>query len=161
MGAAGPAGAVGPAGPAGIQGVQGLQGPAGVQGVPGPTGVVTTVKIAHYGAMPMVTGTFLGAKATVTTTALQRITGVIGMTIAPGALMSQTDLCYAPTGTQNILPFTAFAGFHNAQGVTFEFPLSHADTVVPGAGTWDVGICSIGAVGGTLNLVRGFFQVTN
>lgn len=143
-------GPTGPAGPAGPQGPEGPTGPAGPTGPQGPSGVVATSSLS--GAVAAIAGgstawVFAGPTVSVTTTESQRITGVaaisLGTTAAEGAAAFQHDLCYRAGGTTDALVNIAGPNSSSGQVSAASGPLSFtaAGSVVPGAGTWDVGFC--------------------
>jgi hypothetical protein len=184
-GAVGPAGPAGPAGPdghagadgaagsggaAGAAGPTGPMGPNGPAGAQGPAGMVTTARLSGFVAvtLPQDAFQFLGGQAVVTTSSTQRLTASamvpIGMLPggAPGPQTIQLDICYQPNAAGGSL--TNFSGpTYSIVAVT---PVRTAQavvaTVVPGAGTWRVGVCAVTAV--TLDnndFVNGYVQVTN
>ena len=172
----GPEGPAGPPGPAGAngmtgsQGAQGVPGPPGQQGPPGPqgpSGVMTTVKLSSsIGEIPAADSAwqFIGNQVTVTTTAVQRLTGSAMVPLATtGAQQSvRLDLCYQNNVTAGAL--NAFAGGgYSVVGVDAA-RVSHAvaGTVQPGAATWRVGTCiQTPARLDNNSWVNGFVQVTN
>ena len=122
---------------------------AGPQGPQGPTGVVATYTFG--GGIRSISNdsrqwVFAGPTATVTTTASQRITGAaqapLGTTTA-GKAMFRYDLCYRAADTLNI-PLN-FTGDDFSQGEVSDtagiISFSADASVVPGAGTWEVGYC--------------------
>ncbi len=186
VGAMGPQGLMGPQGPTGAQGVAGATGAAGpqgatgatgaqgAQGLQGPTGIVTTATFA--GAVPSIAGAvalvFAGPTATVTTTAGQRLTAtaVAPLGFGAGALPSTAlvDVCYRPQAGGNLINFAA-GNYAEHRFVAERRGYSAAGSVVPGAGTWLVGLCLANATGAGANpsaisdndYVNGWVQVTN
>lgn len=169
VGPTGPTGPAGPMGPVGPQGPQGATGPQGPQGVQGPTGVVATASLnAGPGNTIMPAGAymFVGPTATVTTTATQRI---VAFSLAPmfsptGTGFGAVDICFQPSGGG------ALDDFSTATIVTYDFgplaarpPYSAAGTVVPGAGTWNVGMCLYNAGSVAINVAntQGYVQIVN
>lgn len=121
----------------------------GPQGPQGPTGVVATYTFGG-GIRPISNDSrqwvFAGPKITVTTTASQRITGAAQAplgTTTPGMAMFGYDLCYRAAGTLN-LPLN-FTGDDHSQGEVSDtagiISFSADASVVPGAGSWEVGYC--------------------
>ena len=158
----GPAGATGAQGLAGAaggaQGPQGQQGPAGAAGAKGATGaagaqgasgIVTTV--AFYGNVFTIAGStlayvFAGETSQVTTTtASQRLTGAaeapLGSTASTGGQNIYYGLCYQ-SSTQTGALYN-FAGPDYSIGTVYpdRRTFAAAASVVPGAGTWNVGFC--------------------
>lgn len=164
-GPAGPQGATGPqgiAGPAGPEGPVGQQGATGPQGPAGPAGVVATstfsgsIGTINANATQFV---FAGPTVNVTTTGTQSIAGAVQapLGILPnfspfcsGASTSSScfayfgyDLCYRTAGS-SAAP-TNFTGSAHSIGevgaVTGRGSFTAAGSVIPGAGTWQVGYC--------------------
>jgi hypothetical protein len=181
-GPAGPIGATGPIGPAGAQGlpgatgakgdtgVTGATGAAGPTGAQGSTGIVATAVFS--GLIPSIAGdakgwVFAGPTATATTTAGQHLTGVAE---APMALASGTtqfaryDLCYQPAAGGTIVNFTG-DGYSFGEFTTNRLAWTAAASILPGAGTWNVGFCvqnSDGPIAISNNdFVNGWVQVHN
>jgi collagen triple helix repeat protein/IPT/TIG domain-containing protein len=181
MGPVGPQGPAGPAGPQGVQGVPGPQGPQGIQGAQGPQGPQGTPGIVATGAFggfadliaansgvyvfigPTATG---GATATVTTTATQRLTGSAEAPLGLSAASSQPvriGMCYQANAGGQINNFVGnLYSIHNMTNDRRNY--SAVGSVVPGAGTWKVGMCAmnVGTVTITNNdFVNGWVIVTN
>ena len=168
-GPAGPPGAPGATGPDGTAGATGATGPPGPSGPPGATGasgVVGTARISGF--IPPIAADstqyqFLGATATVTTTAAQRLTGsaMVPVGVTGAASTIQLDLCYQPNAGGALTGFSG--GGYSLVAVTgARLAQSAAATVVPGAGTWRVGACAKTSVALDNNdFVNGFVQVTN
>jgi hypothetical protein len=125
-------------------------GPQGPQGPQGPSGVVATKTIS--GLVPAVLGSsaawvFAGPTVSVTTTATQRITGAVQAPLGTASLTDvasfKYDLCYRVAGSSNGL--TNFGGANSSIGAvmpnTTDVPFPAIASVMPGAGTWDVGYC--------------------
>jgi hypothetical protein len=111
---------------------------------------------------------FAGPFATVTTTATQRLTGAaeapLGLPVGAAAQDVQVDLCYQSTAAgASVLNFSG--GNYSIHRM---FPERRSyvgvGSVVPGAGTWRVGLCvynfSAAAVSQN-DYVNGYVQVTN
>ena len=165
-GPAGAPGATGPAGTAGATGATGAPGPPGPPGAAGASGVVATARLSGF--IPPIAADstayqFLGATATVTTTAAQRLTGsaMVPVGVTGAASTIQLDLCYQPSAGGALTGFSG--GGYSLVAVTgARLAQSAAGTVVPGAGTWRVGACAKTSVALDNNdFVNGFVQVTN
>jgi hypothetical protein len=179
VGAVGPTGAAGPAGiagPAGAVGPTGAAGPAGAVGPTGATGIVTTATFA--GALPAsiapgVTFGFAGPTANVTTTANQRITGTavaqIGILAGGTSATAAVDLCYRAAGGATLTNFAGVNYIDHAVYAGLRYDYVASGSVIPGAGTWTVGLCVANGTGAGPNLsalanndyVNGWVQVTN
>jgi hypothetical protein len=184
-GESGPAGAVGPAGPegpaggdgpvghvgaAGSNGATGIVGPSGPAGPQGPSGVVSTARISGFIAttLPNDDFQFVGGQAVVTTSSSQRLTasamapiGVLTLGVL-GTPTIQLDFCYQPAAAGG--PVTNFSGpAYSIVAVTqTRTAQAVAATVLPGAGTWKVGVCAATPVLLDNNdFVNGYVQVTN
>ena len=169
-GLTGPQGPKGDTGTTGATGATGVTGAAGAAGAQGPSGVVTTA--AFNGATTLIIGTnsnyvFIGNTATVTTTASQRLTGAAEVPLYTPALTNgqlfDFGLCYQPSTGGAI---SNFAGSNYSSAALYQERRSFAASasVVPGAGTWDVGFCvrnSHGNNGISSDWVNGWVQVTN
>jgi hypothetical protein len=171
-GANGTNGANGAAGPKGDKGDAGPQGPQGPQG---PTGIVATAKISGlapqfiFGANnPNQPWQFVGPTVSLTTVGSQRLTGVVAAGLGHGTsnfyMSVDIDLCYRSGGNA----LTNFAGVDNYQSTYTEWlPFTHtaSGTVIPGAGTWEVGFCVRHQWSSTTldvnDAVNGWVQVTN
>jgi hypothetical protein len=172
-GAQGPQGPQGLKGDAGATGAPGAPGAPGAAGPPGPTGVVTTK--AFYGQVDVISGdpssalVFAGPTATVSTTADQALAGSaeasLGQTAVTDALVN-VSMCYQSTaaGPQ---PLNVFGGDFNYSVVDItqaDMSVSAAGAVIPGAGTWNVGMCVQNQTGTDLDVndfVNGWVQVVN
>lgn len=149
-----------------------IVGPQGPPGPQGPSGVVATSTFSGgIGAIPAGATQFVfaGPTANVTTTASQGITGAVqaplGTTSTSGTASFGYDLCYRAAGTANTL--INFAGPNNSVGEVSEsagrLSFTAAASVLPGAGTWEVGYCVLNS--GTVTLddnsnVNGWVVVT-
>ena len=170
-GPAGPTGATGPTGPAGAAGATGATGAQGAQGPQGPSGVVTTGgftgQISSI-AGPSVVYVFAGPATVLTTTASQRLTGsavaMLASTASTGGEPFVYGLCYQPNTGGTIVNFMGpnyLIGYAWPDRRSF----AAAASVVPGAGTWNVGFCVLNT--GNPNAidsngyVNGWVQVTN
>jgi hypothetical protein len=172
-GPAGPQGAIGPTGPQGPAGPQGAVGPTGPQGAIGPTGPTGIVATGAFsGFVNAVAGSstvyvFAGPTASVTTTANQRLTGAAEAPIALAAGSPQQDarygLCYQPNAGGTLTNFVGF-NYSIGQFTTVRHAWAAAASVVPGAGTWNVGFCVMNSGTGQINnndYMNGWVQVTN
>jgi hypothetical protein len=131
---------------------------------------VTTGRISGFIAvtLPGAALQFVGGQTVVTTSSTQRLTASamapIGV-LAIGALGPQTielDFCYQPATAGG--PLTNFSG--PQYSIVAVSPTRTAQavvaTVLPGAGTWRVGVCVITPVVLDNNdFVNGYVQVTN
>jgi Collagen triple helix repeat (20 copies) len=164
----GPAGATGPTGATGPQGPIGLTGATGPQGPIGATGAQGVVAIANFGGngggLPAGTWSFIGGTTTVTTTAFQRMTasssGILWAT-APGGTV-RWDICYRASGTTNT-PSYFTINYPSGWVSTTQQPFPASASVIPGAGTWQVGQCVNPNPGFTVNAgwQNGWVMVTN
>jgi hypothetical protein len=146
----GPAGVTGATGPTGNepQGAGGAIGAVGATGPTGATGLSTATFSGSFGpfsADPFDPPPFLGATAAITTTGSQRLIGQGQVTLG-GAFGGHylVDLCYEPFGgpANSRLSFNlAHAPIADAEGGTVLYPA--AASVVPGPGTWRVGLCVV------------------
>lgn len=186
-GAQGPAGPQGMAGPAGLQGPEGPVGPAGPAGAEGPAGPAGVVATATFsGSVGIVGGNatqfiFAGPTVNVTTTASQRISGSaqapFGMlpTFSPLCFGASTspdcvaffgyDLCYRPSGSSSApMNFTGSAHSIGEVGASSgRVSFTAAATVIPGAGTWEVGYCVLNSGMNALtnnDIVNGWVIIT-
>ena len=168
-GAQGVAGATGATGAQGVAGATGAQGVAGAAGATGATGIVTTG--VFYGYIGVIAGTgatyvFAGPTTTLTTTAGQRMTGVgeapLGLA-SGGPQTAQYGLCYQPNAGGGMSNFAGNA-FSIGQFTTIRSSWTAAASVVPGAGTWNVGFCVLNngpiAISNT-DYVNGWVQISN
>jgi hypothetical protein len=148
-----------------------MVGPPGPQG---PSGVVATstfsgsIGTISSGATQWV---FAGPTVNVTTTAAsQRITGAaqapLGTSTASSTATFGYDLCYRTAGTTNSL--TNFSGASDSVGQVTDtagsLSFTAAASVVPTAGTWEVGYCILNSGSVDLNNngdVNGWVIVTN
>jgi len=146
QGVAGAAGATGAQGVAGAAGATGAQGVAGAAGATGATGIVTTG--VFYGLVGPIAGNstayvFAGPTTPVTTTAGQRMTGVgeapLGLA-SGGPQDAQYGLCYQPAAGGSLANFSG-SFYSIGQFTTNRFSWTAAASVIPGAGTWNVGFC--------------------
>jgi hypothetical protein len=110
---------------------------------------------------------FAGPTATVTTTATQSLTGAaeapIGLAAGSAAGQARIGLCYQATAGGAI---NVFAGLNYSihRVVAERRAYSAAGTVVPGAGSWRVGMCVWNMAAGAISdndYVNGYVQVTN
>ncbi len=168
-GATGATGPAGPAGPQGATGAPGATGATGPAGPAGPTGIVTTV--AFNGPVTSIAAgssayVFAGPSALVTTTASQRLTGSAAapLGLAAGAQVAIIGLCYQPNAGGSLANFVS-TSYSVHLVVAERRTYSASATVVPGAGTWRVGMCVSNYVGANAisnnDYVNGWVQVTN
>ena len=150
----------GPPGPAGPQGLAGPEGPSGVvtiEAFAGPVNSIAGNSVAYV---------FAGPTASVTTTTGQRLTSVAATPLglfSGGPQGFRYGVCYEPTGGGAL---TNFAGVSPSIGIatlTLQ-EWTAAATVIPGAGSWNVGFCVDNF--GTTNMdnvaiVNGWVMVTN
>jgi len=120
----------------------------GPQGPQGPTGVVaTSIFSGSIGTISASQFIFAGLTENVTTTALQRITGAVQAplgTTTSGVASFGYDLCYRAAGTSNaLINFAGAADYSNGEvsDTAGRLSFTAAASVVPGAGTWEVGYC--------------------
>ena len=175
-GDSGATGAPGPTGATGANGSNGSQGPKGDTGATGatggtgpqgPSGVVNTVAfVGSIGEIPGDSGiVFAGPTATVTTTAGQRLTGAAEAPLYSDSTTASFyfGLCYQPHGGGSLTNFapTGSLGYaYSSDPRVFTATAS----VVPGAGTWNVGFCVMNLFSPKLEsntVVNGWVQVTN
>lgn len=85
---------------------------------------------------------FVGAPATgITTTSSQRLVGAAGVPLSdPTATGFGYDLCYRPSGGTTLTPFSG-PNTSSAILTSTKAVYTATSSVVPGAGTWDVGFC--------------------
>ena len=108
---------------------------------------------------------FVGNPETgITTTSSQRLVGTAEVPMGdPTPTGIDYDLCYRPSGGSTITPFSASSS--SATLTSFDVVYTATSSVVPGAGTWDVGFCVRPAAGGRnaerINDVNGWVQVVN
>ena len=172
-GAKGPKGTIGATGTTGAIGAPGAAGAAGAAGVQGPSGVVTIAAFNGAGgnggtiAGSSTLYVFSGATATVTTTASQRLTGAAEMPLgstgagASGQLFDY-GLCYQPSSGGTIANFTD--NYSSSRVYPDKRTFAASASVVPGAGTWNVGFCVRNGFPNPIDLVdwaNGWVQVTN
>jgi len=149
-GATGPqglTGATGATGPQGATGTPGATGAVGPQGATGASGILTIVPFAgSTGSIAVNTLSFVfaGPTATVTTTSVQRLTG---QAVAPIGYLSGTTggfadvgMCYQPSAGGALINF-AGTNYITTRVFVGASPYSASSSVVPGAGTWKVGLC--------------------
>jgi hypothetical protein len=144
-----------------------------IVGPQGPSGVVATstfsgsIGAISAGATQFV---FAGPTVNVTTTASQEITGAVqaplGTTSTSGTASFGYDLCYRAANTANTL--INFAGSNNSVGEINEtagrLSFTAAASVIPGAGTWEVGYCVINSGSVALDdndKANGWIVITN
>ncbi|MCC6521725.1 MAG: hypothetical protein IT373_03605 [Polyangiaceae bacterium] len=163
----GPPGAEGPQGPEGGPGAPGQPGPTGM---PGASGIVTTIPVSFNGGVEPIPvaaspGQFYGITELVTTTDTQSLTAVICSYINNNVVGATTTteveaaLCYRPDTGGPLTKFTP--GIHAKAAVGAYVPYSVAGTLMPGEGTWEVGICVSTAVATWGGTETGYILVTN
>ncbi|MBX5481309.1 MAG: collagen-like protein [Myxococcaceae bacterium] len=170
VGPTGPMGPIGPQGPAGPTGATGATGDTGAVGPQGPSGVVAIYQVVapvktNLGAQFQ--WEFAGPTKQITTTAGQRITGsitaAIGLPPGSSATLADIDLCLQ-SGSGSLLLFSGPLGFKRGQIDETRRFITASNTVVPGAGTWNVGFC-VRNLGTTLfsnnDFMNGWLMVTN
>lgn len=141
-------------------------GPPGPAGPAGPTGVVSTARFTGPMSTLFVSGsyTFMGSTTTVTVEAGQRMTGsaMVPIGVDAGAATVQLDLCYRTSGTADALTGFNGAEYSVVEVSTVRVSYAVTGTVVPGPGTWEVGVCAITDANlNDNNFVNGYVQVTN
>ena len=172
----GDTGAAGPPGSAGANGSNGSQGPKGDTGAPGatggtgpqgPSGVVNTVTfVGSIDEIPGDSGiVFAGPTATVTTAAGQRLTGAAEVPLYsdPTTASFYFGLCYQSHGGGSLTNFAPTGSLGYAYPSDPRVFTATA-SVVPGAGTWNVGFCVMNLFSPKLEsntVVNGWVQVTN
>jgi hypothetical protein len=110
---------------------------------------------------------FAGGTVAVTTTAGQRLTGAaeapMGLAAGSAAGQAYIDLCYQSSAGGALINFSG--GFFSIHRMVAERRAYTAvGTVVPGAGTWNVGLCVRNLAAGSINdndYTNGYVQVTN
>jgi hypothetical protein len=111
---------------------------------------------------------FAGGTVLVTTTATQRLTGAaeapMGLAAGAAAQTAFIDLCYQPAAGGALSNFSG--GFYSIHRMVAERRAYTAvGTVVPGAGSWNVGLCVRNGGGGATisdnDYTNGYVQVTN
>jgi hypothetical protein len=144
----------------------------GPQGPQGPTGVVATTTFSgNVGTISADATQFAfagtGLTMKITTTASQRITGVIQAplgTTTSGVASFEYDLCYRTAGTSNALTnFTTTPSMGEVSDTAGRISFTAAASVVPGAGTWEVGYCVLNSGAIDLNsndILNGWAIVT-
>ncbi|MEA2139508.1 MAG: hypothetical protein QOG56_2658 [Solirubrobacteraceae bacterium] len=165
----GPAGDDGATGPPGQAGPIGAQGPGGPAGMPGPTGIVTTARISGAIAITPPAADvwqFLGGQAVVSTTAGQRLTAAAMAPIAAalGAQTIKLDLCYQANGSGAALNPFSIGNWSFVTVTAIRVSQAVAGTIIPGAGTWRVGVCTqtiLPLDNNENDYVNGYVQVTN
>jgi len=176
VGVDGPQGPAGAAGLPGAQGPEGAPGPKGDPGPAGPTGIVMTVSFAGAIASipPSSVWVFAGATASVTTSSKQALTGVavggLGLVTGLASTTVALDLCYRPESGSALKNFAGNLNYLDHRVTSETRAYTAVGTVMPGAGTWRVGLCvrNADAAGnpnvaplGNNDYVNGWIQVTN
>lgn len=110
---------------------------------------------------------FAGPTATVTTAAGQRLTGAseapIGLPSGSAAQTANVDLCYQPNAGGALINFSG-GNYSIHRFVGERRAYTAVGTVVPGAGTWKVGMCVQNNGPAQISdndFVNGYVQVTN
>ena len=172
QGPQGVAGALGPQGATGATGATGAAGPSGPTGPTGPSGIAATVSFS--GAIQAISGAtgapyvFAGPTASVTITAVQRLTGsgfgVFGLT-SGGPQFVDLGMCYQ-LGAGVVTNFIGSAHYATVPVPAERRVYASSATVVPGtAGTYTVGFC-VRNQHGTIAIdnndyMNGYVQVTD
>jgi hypothetical protein len=162
-------GDTGTTGPQGLKGDTGASGATGETGPQGPSGVVTTVTfVGSIDEIPGDSGlVFAGPTATVTTTADQRLTGAAEAPLYSGdstAASFYYGLCYQSHGGGGLLTNFASTGSLVYADPSDPRVITATASVVPGAGTWNVGFCVYNMFSQKIesnSVVNGWVQVTN
>jgi len=150
----GPAGPTGPQGVMGINGANGATGPTGPVGPQGSSGILALQAFSGPVSTEVLTSadySFLGPTATVTTTGSQRLTGAATAALgksAAGNITTAIGLCYQNSVTLGTI--INFVGGNYVQvsfpGPSVNQPYSATASVIPGAGTYLVGLCARGTL---------------
>ena len=146
-GPTGPAGATGPSGPKGATGPTGPTGPTGATGAAGSPGVLAFAPMNDTTNRTLTGNTvqFLGSTVSVTTAANQHLVAALSSTVdvyPSGTVLGALNACYQPSVGGAV---TSFGGpdvtyFIGSTGPAAQ-PITVTNSVVPGAGTWKVGLC--------------------
>ncbi|NUQ77685.1 MAG: collagen-like protein, partial [Polyangiaceae bacterium] len=88
----------------------------------------------------------------------------MGLPAGSPAQSARIDLCYQPSAGGTLTNFSGgFYSIHRMTGERRAYPA--AGTVVPGAGTWNVGLCVLNNGGAAAisdnDYTNGYVQVTN
>ena len=160
---------LGPQGPAGPQGPEGPQGPSGPAGTDGIVAISTIDGSIGSITASSAAWVFAGPTVNMLTTESQRLTGAAQAplgTSAEGSASFGYDLCYRAAETSDIL--TNFTGDSYSIGEVSissgRLSFTAAASVIPGAGTWEVGYCIMNSGTSDLNNndnVNGWVEVTN
>jgi len=144
-----PQGPQGPQGIQGIQGIQGVPGSTGPQGPQGPQGIVTVA--AFNGFIPAsIAGSsavyiYAGPTASVTTTATQKLVAAasasVGLATPVASQIFDYGLCYSPSAGGTLTNFAGAINYISGIKNSTRQSLSASASVIPGAGTWNVGFC--------------------
>jgi hypothetical protein len=163
-------GLTGPQGPKGDTGAAGANGNTGATGAQGSSGVVTTGvfggQVGSIDVSASIYYVFAGPTATVTTTASQRLTAAAEASLGSvrtGGQVFSYGLCYQRSTEGTVSNFT---NYNSTGSVYAEYrSFAAAASVVPGAGTWDVGFCVRNRDGNPISakesVSNGWVQVTN
>jgi hypothetical protein len=136
-----------------------------------PGSIASVATIHDFPGIPFDLGTsaagwkFVGDPATdITTTSTQRLVGAAEVPLGdPTATSINYDLCHRPSGGGTITPFT---GGSSATLTSNDVVYTATSSVVPGAGSWDVGFCVSQATNDARNAervsnVNGWVMVVN
>ncbi len=152
-------------------GPAGSSGPAGTPGPPGPASIGATATLNGVAGTVdgrKVSWVFVGPTATLTTSADQRMTGVVQAGLGTNyksQIVFGYDLCYRPSGTPGA-PVNFTQANYPSGAVppkTGRFSFTATSSFAPGAGVWEVGYCVLNNSTGSLNntgSVSGWIMVT-
>jgi hypothetical protein len=171
-GSSGPEGVPGLQGPTGSAGMSGMNGTNGANGADGsagpagPSGVLATVPVDDGFSYPVQPGLdpteFVGDTYQITTTGHERITGTIASYVdrASSAANFSAVLCFRQSGNTSgvMTQFTYPTASSVGVGVRASFTCS--GSVIPLAGTWDVGVCFSTSAALYVGHKQGFLMVT-
>src|SRR5690606_5269710 len=141
-------------------------------GATGPTGVVTIVALGGSATASIAGNSavyvFVGPTSQVTVTGTQRLTGSaevpLGLPAGSAPTNGYLGLCYQPTAGGSTIANFAGGNYSRHRFVAGRQTYAAAGTVVPGAGTYNLGVCvrNISATPITDNdFVNGWVMVTN
>ena len=167
-GARGPAGATGATGATGAIGATGATGATGAAGPQGPTGVVGTGAFSGDAGASIAGAAldylFVGPTVSATTNANQMLVGAAEAPLGSAAGTTfRYGLCYQPQAGGAITNFVGI-DYSIGQATTTRLSYAASATVVPGAGTWNVGYCVRNTGANALDnndFVNGWVQVVN
>lgn len=137
-------------GPAGKNGANGANGAPGAAGAPGATGKDGFVSMGNWqgsiGSIPAASTAFVfaGPTTTLTTNATQAVAGSGSAALATSATTANAEvsLCSQPQGGGTITPISQNTdAFEIVTVTTTRIPFAISQAGVPGAGTWNIGMC--------------------